>query len=214
MNPSEVAAPCSSDRTEAAIRFLESDFQQCFSERQRYETLVWEIAKFTFTAYSGLLAVAAGLYTFSLEQAIDLIPVAALLLAVGLLVGFFMLLLSIRTRVYFVVVTRYVNELRQFFLECRPLGFDNKSTMLTDPTMPPFFSAVSTQFWACLLIATLNSVLGGALAFVLASDHAFQWIAAVAVFGLLGLFQVGVSIGYLKSREGRTSSEAVFGRRK
>lgn len=197
---------------EAATVFLERDFQECFAEKRRYESLTWEVAKFTFGAYAAVLAISVGLYTFSMEQGVDLLPMAIALLAVGLLVGLFMLLLVVRTRVYFVVVTRYINEQRAFFLAERPLGFDNKSGMLMDPGKPPYFSTSSTQSWLALLLATLNSIVGGVLGFLVASLAGQQWLFGVVAFGLLELTQVSAAVLYLRSLEKKSASEAVFGR--
>lgn len=199
---------------EAAVAFLSRDYQECFAEKRRYESLTWEMAKFTFGAYSSVLAASLGLYTFSVEKSINLIPAALALLSVGLVVGLFMLLLVIRTRVYFVVVTRYINEQRGFLLARKPLGFPNQTRMLVDAASPPYFSLASTQSWVALLLAVLNSVLGGSLFYVATRAQANKWYIAIGAFTALGLFQVIAAISYLRSRENRAPQEAVFGKKK
>lgn len=201
------------DRPDAqASAFLQADFRECFVQKRTYESLTWEVAKFTFSAYSTMLAASLGLFTLSADQGINLIPVARALLGVGILVGLFMLLLVVRTRVYFVVVTRYINEQRSLFLSRKPDGFENKSGMIVDSTMPPYFSATSTQSWVALLLATLNSLLLGVLGYVSAPEECTRWVFAFVFFVLLLSLQVASAIGYLKSREGKSPNRAIFGR--
>jgi|GEM_PF-1185441 len=201
-------------RTEAAVRFLDTDFSECFAERRRFDSLIWEVTKFTFTAYSAMLAAAVGLYTFSLQQQVDLVPAAIALLSVGVVVGLFMLLLLVRTRVYFVIVTRYINEQRRHFLSDHPVGFENQSMMLTDVDRPAFFSTRSTHAWAALLVIALNAALSSALGFIGAPAGGRRGILAGVIFVVVGVAQAVVAVAYLRSRDGISPSEAVFGRRR
>ena len=199
----------SDSKKPAAIQgFLERDFNQCFEEKRRYENAAWDVTKFMFSAYSAILAVVLGGYQFSPASGADLKPLAVLLLSVGFLVGVFTLLMVVRNRVYFVIVTRYINEHRSFFLSQRPLGFENASQMFMNPDLPPFFSRNSTQSWAALLIATLNSIAVGALTFILSSASVGWTVVAVTSTIVL---QMTLAITYLKSREDKSADVAAFG---
>ena len=138
------AEPPNESSAEAA-RFLERDFSECFAQMRHYDGQVWDICKFTFTAYTALLGVAIGLYRYSIDRQTNLAPAAMAALGVGVLLGVVFLSLVVRNRVYFVVVARYINEHRAFFLEHRPLGFENASRMYTNRSQPPFFNWRSSQ---------------------------------------------------------------------
>ena len=192
-------------------KFLERDFNQCFSQLRRYESLIWDICKFTFTAYTAVLGVALGLYKYSANQNVDLTEAAIAVLMVGLLVGLSMMYLVIRNRVYYVIVARYINEHRAFFLKDAPLGFSNVSRMYTNPDKPPYFNLTSSQIWVANLIAFLNSSLLAVLVFILV-DGGWRWPATIAPALVLLVGQLLFSFLYLRSREGKPASEAVFGR--
>jgi len=193
------------------LRFLESDFNQCFEQMRHYDSQIFDILKFMFTGYTALIGVALGFYKFGLQESVDLsVPVIAVLL-VGLILGLFMFTLAIRNRVYFVQVTRYINEQRGFFLQCKPLGFNNKSKMYTNHLQPPFFNWRSSQAWFMYIIAFLNSTLLGVLLFVLFNSYIHRWKVVMISSFVLFLVQLVAAVFYLKSRENKSASKAVFG---
>ncbi len=194
-----------------AAKFLKRDFHEAFQEKRHLESLTWQALRFAFTAYSAVVGVALGLHQYSLTSQVDFTPVAQVLLAIGLLVGGVMYLLTLRNRVYFVVVTRYINEHRNFYLKRKPMGFPNATGMYVDKSKPPYFSWRSSQSWTALLIAVLNSVVAGALAFVFTSQFRHVWYLTIAIFLVLLLVQVIGAITYLASREQKDPTAAVFG---
>jgi hypothetical protein len=200
-----------SDNNTEGPKFLERDFNQCFTQMGRYDSVIWEMCKFAFTAYTAVLGVAVGLYKFSVERQLDLTAASVAVLTVGLLVGLSMFYLIIRNRIYFVNVARYINEHRGFFLRDRPLGFSNDSGMYIDSAKPPFFSLMSSQIWVTHLIAVLNSLLLAVLVFIL-SDEVWRWPSTIAASVALLCAQVLLSVLYLCSREKKSAGEAVFGK--
>jgi hypothetical protein len=146
--------PVAPEMEKEAIRFLERDFEQCFKQMRHYDVQIFEILKFMFTAYSALIGVSIGLYQFSLKENHDLYWAAIAALSVGLILGIFLFAVAIRNRVYFVLVTRYINEYRDFFLKINPLGFENKTKMYTNYTQPPYFNWRSSQAWLSYIVAT------------------------------------------------------------
>lgn len=197
-----------SDELQAeASSFLERDFNQCFSQLRHYDNQIWDICKFTFTSYTVLIGIAVGLYQYSN----DLLLTSGAVLAVGLLFGLFMFSLSVRNRVYFTLVTRYINEHRNFFLEQKPLGFKNKTKMYTNASQPPYFNWRSSQSFFFYIIATLNSILLAVLSGIVLPESKCKWIIVIAISVGLLLVQIATAILYLLSRENQSASEAVFG---
>ena len=199
--------------SEEAIRFLGQDFAQCFAHMRHYDQQILDICKFMFGGYTALLGVGVGLYRFFVDRGVDLTVPVGLALFVGLIVGLILLGLSVRNRVYFVMVARYVNEQRGLFLQYKPLGFENVTGMYTDPSDPPFFNWKSSQSWLIYLISLLNSVVMAALAFTVIPSSGYRlWVVGLSAILLL-IVQVSTAVSYLSSRDKKKAEEAVFGRR-
>jgi hypothetical protein len=194
------------DHEEAAKKFLELDFVQCFTQMRHYDAQNFELLKFSFTAYVALIGVAIGVYQFSTKENINLVPVSTAILGIGLLFGIFMLSLIVRNRVYFVIVARYVNEHRRHFLNAKPLGFENRSRMYTSRDHPYFFNWRSSQSFQMYLLAILNSLLAAGSLF----PYFPLWSDILVFVAILGV-QLAPAIRYLKTRESKTANVAVFG---
>lgn len=195
------------------IKFLEADFNQCFQQMRHYDVQLFDAVKFLTTAYVGLIGIGVGLYEFGVKEYIDFtIPVIASFL-VALFLGLFMYMFIIRNRVYYVYVTRYVNEIRKTFLEKKPLGFENKSGMYTNYKQPPFFNWRSSQAYLMYVISIVNAILCGSVIFIWSSNLYYCcWLHTLCGAVTLLFLQLGIGICYLESREGKSASLSVFGR--
>jgi len=202
------AAKNFSEQEKEALKFLDRDFNQCFQQMRHYDSQIFEICKFSFTAYTAIIAVALGLYQFSGKEQVDFSITIGAILGVGSLFGFFLFALTVRNRVYFVQVARYINEQRDLFLSLRPLGFSNTSRMYRNASMPPFFSPRSSQAWYMYLSGVMNGVLCFSfLVFVTPAGLSLQ----VIISGALVVLQLFFGICYLNYREDRTAESAVWG---
>src|SRR5213593_4354670 len=105
------------DFAKEAARFLERDFNQCFQQMRHYDAQGVDLCKFAFTAYSAVVGLAFGLFQYGLSQRADFALPAGATMCVGFAFGLCFLAIMVRNRVYFVVVTRYINEHRRFFLQ-------------------------------------------------------------------------------------------------
>lgn len=196
------------DKLAAAVNFLENDFNQCFDQARYYDSQIVDIFKYVATFYTTVATAAIGLFQFSIEKNFDIHTALLVGLSISLLFGISMFPLIVRNRVYFVFCMRYINEQREFFLSTKPLGFENKTGMYIDCTQPPFFNVLSSQSGWLYVLAALNSLLLGII-FYIASVHA---ITAIIICLILFGGQLVSSIVYLKSREKKSASKAVFGK--
>jgi hypothetical protein len=187
--------------------FLDRDFNQCFTQMRHYDGQIWEVTKFAFTAYTLLLGSAVGLYKYSLENDADMSLTSVAILFVGLLVGIFMYCLTIRNRVYFINVTRYVNEHRRHFLKDKPLGFQNLTMFYDDPTRPPYFDWPSSQLWLSYLLSLLNGLLAGTLIFIFFRGIDLALVLLIIIFVTGSQIYIGIS--YLRSREGKSAMDSI-----
>jgi hypothetical protein len=109
-----------SEQEKEAIRFLERDFNQCFQQMRHYDSQIFELSKFVFVAYTGLIALATGLYQLGQKNNLDFELAAEAVSSTGLILGLFLVGSVVRNRVYFVQVVRYINEQRGLFLALKP----------------------------------------------------------------------------------------------
>ena len=204
-----MTAEPTSIETEAA-KFLERDFEQCFQQMRHYDAQIFDICKFAFTAYTAVIGAALAIYKYGIDRSIDYNAPAIGILAAGLLLGVCMTALVVRNRVYFVFVTRYINEHRHFYLSIKPLGFENRTRMYTNSNLPPFFNWRSSQTLLLVVLSGLNSFLLGTIIFLYRGDQNWFWVLATG--GLFWLGQTISAVAYLKSREKKSASRAIFGR--
>jgi hypothetical protein len=190
-------------------KFLDRDFNQCFQQMRYYDTQIFEICKFALTAYTAVIGAALAIYKYGIDKSIDYKAPAVGILSAGLLLGLCMTALLVRNRAYFVFVTRYINEHRGFYLARKPLGFENRTQMYTNPDLPPFFNWRSSQTLLLVVLSGLNSFLVGTIIFLWSGD--WLWVLGIAAMFWVG--QIIFAVSYLKSRENKSASRAIFGRK-
>jgi len=196
--------------SEGGAEFLRADFGESFRQMCHYDSQIVDVCKFAFVGYSTVLGVAIGLYKFGIEKKVNFVLPAGAIILVGMIVGVVVFSLVIRNRIYFVVVARYVNELRGHFLHVKPLGFENKTGMYTDWRRPPYFDVWSSQLLTSYMIGFFNAVLLGVLLYL--AKLAWGWIVVLSV--ALLVLQIGFASWYLRRRDGESGEQAVFGGRK
>lgn len=202
--------PPPSDAEKEALKFLDRDFNQCFQQMRHYDTQIVEAVKFLFTVYAALATATVALNQLASRAFTGLVSVISLALFCAVVIGLAMFALIVRNRVYYVHAARYVNEQRRHFLRYQPFGFSNTSGMYDDPTKPPFVDLPSAHTFMAGAVAFMNSVMVG-VAVYLVSGRYDAWGIAGAVIAALLIFvvQVGLSILYLSSREGKPAAESV-----
>ena len=165
---------------------------------RHYDGQILDICKFAFTAYTAVLGAGLAIYKYGVDKGIDYKGPAIAILSVGLFLGLCMMALATRNRAYYVLVARYINEHRAFFLSSKPLGFENRTRMYSNPDHPPFFNWHSAQTLLMAVLSGLNSFLAATLAFLISTEK--RWILW-AVFLACWLCQLAIAITYLKCRE-------------
>ena len=90
-----------------AAKFLERDFNQCFAQLRHYDSQIWNVCRFAFTAYIAILGAATGMYRYSRDSSgtnFDLISVAMVVLGAGFVLGLLLYGLVICNRAYYALV--------------------------------------------------------------------------------------------------------------
>lgn len=195
------------NKDKAAIDFLLSDFSQSFQHLRHYDNRTHDVCKFMFTAYTALVGASFVLYKYAATKEIDLgLPIIAVL-SIALVLGVFMFSIVIRNRVYFTIVTRYVNSIRKHFLDLKPSGFQNITGMYTSTDKPPFFNYRSSDAWFSYIIAILNSTLVASIIYFLFVKNKYRFLLIVSSILIAVTFQLLIAITYLCSREKKEKAE-------
>ncbi|MCZ6880466.1 MAG: hypothetical protein O7F13_04985, partial [Gammaproteobacteria bacterium] len=124
---------------------------------------MWDVTKFSLFQMLVAIGAAWAIYTFAIDKESPIVVKNNWQLAVGgmlsvsYLFGILAILILARLRTYFVIVTRYINEQRGFFLNSKPLGFANASGFYTDPNLPKAFNPLSTHMLTTAVIALICS---------------------------------------------------------
>lgn len=160
------------NQADEGLKFLERDFNQCFEQMRHYDSQIIDLGKFAYTSYPVVIGGAAGIYKYGLDKHLDYSVIAGLIPLIAFLPGLFLLWDMVRTRVYFVRVTRYLNEHRQFFLSFPPLSFPNVAKMYVDPKKPDYLDRYSSQLYFMCILAVLNAFLLGVAVYIFGASCA------------------------------------------
>jgi len=196
--------PISDQQTEA-VRFLARDFQECFKQMRYYDGQIIGICKFACILFTAVIGGALVLQAHGLAANADYSWASVAILFPALLFGILFLALVVRDRIYFVLLSRYINHHRRFFLEEKPLGFSNETRMYyLEMDQPPYFSWASSQALLLYVLAVVNAgVLTLALFQILVpAGYYGGYILGVSVCFLAG--ELVWSVGYLLARQRKT----------
>ncbi len=184
--------------TKEAVNFLERDFNQGYSQLRHYDNQIIGIFKFGFTSYATIIGIATGLYQFSQEKGINLIGTVKALICACFLIGIFMLWLIVRNRGYYVRIARYINEHRKFFLNNKPLGFENNVGMYTDINHPKYFNWKSSHLLYVYISAIVNGILLSVLIYMQLGFYKHILALSITSFFFSVMLQLIIIIKYLK----------------
>lgn len=154
-------------------QFLINDFTQSMYTHRHYDTLNWQITKFSFGEI--LVAIGACWSVFNWDLAKETSPnlkwiVMTIICGASLLFGVISIFTIVKNRIYFVRTSRHINELRHHVLQRQPYGFKNEANYWENPAYPDVKDYDSTQFLSLYMLIFLNMVIAGALAF-----SALEW---------------------------------------
>lgn len=203
-------------RNDLEGNLLESDFNQCFEQARHYYKIALEIIKYAFAGYMAVMAGSYALFRFGLEIHLDSSDFWVLLIVLLLSafsMGLIFLWIIVRNRCHFVLINRYINEIRGFYIKKNVFEFKNNTRMHMDYKNPPYYDPYSTHSWAIYLISILNtSLFFLMMIFWNITFHCGYEITSYLTVSILPL-QIGCSIYYLLKKEGQSADEIIFGKK-
>lgn len=139
---------------------LVNDFQQCMYMLRHYDSVNWDLTKFSFGQILVVIGACWTILNYEREAGKTLLDVyqdgisnyivgGILALSTGFV--FLTLVAIMRNRTYFVLMGRYLNEHRRNALKNQPFGFENESKMWHNPAYPATIDWKSTQMICVIL---------------------------------------------------------------
>lgn len=159
MDSGENKKPFSVD--DRKVTFLMQEFNQCFTQMRHYDSKRITLAQYAFSFYSAIVTATIALNKFFYyERNIYNIDFSlTLLLLLGSVIGFAIVVILVRNRIYFVMVAKQVNSIRNTLLNLSSLSqikFDNFCP--TNTNKPKLYNVESTHLKLIFLLSLINSV--------------------------------------------------------
>jgi hypothetical protein len=152
---------------------LQSDFEQCFEQMRHYDDVFQNSLQFVYTGVVAVAGASGTLFSIWGTKTSNLATLSFILLF-SWVAGIVVVMELAKNRVYFARVARYVNEIRDVYLDKKPAGVTNKAKMFTDPTFPHVLDLGSTQIFQVGLASVFDSLLFG---FTVVALFAFRNVA-------------------------------------
>jgi hypothetical protein len=176
---------------------LIADFEQSYEQIRHYDDALRKTADFGFGAVVTVLAASAAIVGQYHLTAFTASVVSALLL-LSAIAGLLLLFSLAQSRVYFVTVARFVNEIRSHYLTTRPMGIDNLSKMYVDVSQPSVLHLSSSHTMAVYFFSICNALLATVglvtlnVAITLAANSmpSLPWLGASIAFGIIVVIEV------------------------
>lgn len=179
------------EKEEKSLEFLKIDFQECFEQMRHYDKLLWQVTVGILSLYAAILA------TVFMKSKYFPTSVLGFIVFGGFIVGIIALWFLLKSRIYYVKVARFVNEVREQYLKNKPLGIENKAGLYTDPEYPKYSNLTSSQLTSVYVMMIINN-------FYIFMGLLFltkNLIIAILSFVLTLTIQIIFTIYYLKLKE-------------
>jgi hypothetical protein len=194
--------------------FLKHDFDQSYQQLRHYDSLNWDITKFSFLELLVGIAAVWAIYGFAKDSdnsgtyvAINYKWIIPSILGICYVFSLLASFLISRNRVYFAKVARYINEHRKFAFESKPIGFKNVSKFYTSPDFPYAFDTWSTQLVCLYVLQFVSAFLFGALVYstlALKFENKLLPFGICFLGGLISLFaNLWIYISYMKRQDNK-----------
>ena len=165
-------------------QLMRDDFTQCMYMLRHYDSMNWEITKYTITEMLVSIGACWTIYnwskpTGSVQEIVNGLPIIAIICFASFLFGLLSLFLIGKNRSYFALTSRHINEYRKSAIENNLIGFENKAGYWTNYSFPKTFDPTSTQMLCFYLVALFSvSMLGfGTYALLESVEYATIWIS-------------------------------------
>lgn len=178
-----------------SVQFLSKEYEFACSQMKYYDGAIFDYLKYLFIAYTAIISVVGILEKLGVSGSANYLLASELLLFTGFCIGVIIVIMIMKTRLYFVVVARYANNLRKFFLEKQDKalnpGFKNESHMWADPKIPHYaFSLNSAHTWILIIPIILNAIVFSVLIYLMFMSNVSIVPITAVVFIIIMAIQI------------------------
>ena len=145
---------------EESLRYLLVEYQQCFEHMRHHNSISISLAKFVYTILAALGTGAFALFKYLEGDAYQYLVVGSVVLF-ALVIGLAFSALMVRNRIYFVIVARQVNSIRNYLISRMELDFSKYNKCYLDSSTPKAFNLYSSYLLILLIISLVNGISGG-----------------------------------------------------
>lgn len=146
---------------ESATRFLITEYEQSFSHMRHYDNVVMSLIKYLFTFFAAVFTASIALYQYLAD-----VPYQNMVMGIislfSFLVGVIFLILILRNRLYYTIVARQVNSIRNYFLNNMELDYSQYNIGYTNPDEPRALNIFSSYTFLYFIAGLINGALAGA----------------------------------------------------
>lgn len=190
-----------------SVRFLLSEYEQCFEQMRHHNNISISLIKFTFTGFVAVFSGSFALFKYLTGEDYQEIIVGCVLL-LSFVAGIVALIMILRNRLYFIVVSRQTNSLRNYFLNNMMFDYIKYNICYLNPDYPPAFNPKSSYTLQLLIVALINGIIGG-VGFYFVIRYFFNLAnplilaIAISISIVLVIIQTVVTVSYLKRSDSK-----------
>jgi len=189
---------------ESAISFLITEYEQSFIHMRHYDNIVMSLIKYLFTFFAAIFTASVALYQYLANVPYQYMVIGMISLF-SFIVGVIFLILIMRNRLYYTIVTRQVNSIRNYFINNMELDYSQFNVSYTDPDEPKAFNFFSSYTLLYLIAGLINGALAGVsylflYAYFRAVSIEDTWLVGVLIFMAVVIIEVLILTSYLHSR--------------
>lgn len=197
-----------------SVEFLLAEYEQSFQHLRHYDSTQNTIMTFSITGYAAIFAAAYAFYQYD-SQSIAKFLFISLILLLSAIAGILVLSLFSRNRLYYTIVTKQVNSIRNYFLNNSELDFLTFNKSYLNPEKPLNFNPISTYSMYIYLVCILNSSLLGSgiyifTHFVFGKNYTFSLYSGLGLGFVILVLQLFMVIKYLKRKDTQNADTAVW----
>lgn len=198
--------------------FLVTEYEQSFKHLVHYDSIQNTVMTFSFTGYIAVFTTAFAFYQYNSQGWMKFLFISIIFFLSGI-VGVVILSVFTRNRLYYTVIAKQVNSLRNYFLSNSKLDFIKFNKAYLNPNRPLNFNPISTYSMYMYLICIFNSTLLGLgilvfTHFIMGKNYIFSISTSIIIGLVILVLELVIAINYLKKKDIPNADVAVWGKQR
>ncbi len=172
---------------------------------RHYDNIVMSLNRYLFTFFAAIFTASIALYQYLANMPYQNM-VMGIISILSFVVGGLLLVLILRNRHYYTIVTRQVNSIRNYFLNNMDLDFSQYNVSYTNPDEPRLWNMLSSYALIYFIAGLINALLAGtSYLFLYAYSKGVTieeiWLSGVLIAVATFVLEVIVMTSYFSSHK-------------